>query len=225
MTWLKRKTGEDRKSPVLRHQFGTGGCHVSASGGRDVPPCPYGLCWPDRSWHGTVNPLPHENLLTALGEVAAAFVGFSLVVGVLRARSTDSPEESRSLYSMRDVAEIGLVSVFMSFSPLVIHAFGTSPETAWRVGSASFLVIGVFGAAASLRRRGGWLASFRAEPIQSIAILPLQLGAIGLMAVNALVGGPSSGARHTAAVLLALVVAGVLFVNVTFNSADNRPSA
>ena len=34
-------------------------------------------------------------------------------------------------------------------------------------------------------------------------------------------GGPSSGARHTAAILLVLAVAGVRFVNVTFNSADN----
>ena len=180
---------------------------------------------PDRSWHETVNPLPHENLLTALGEVAAAFVGFSLVVGALRARSTDSPEESRSLYSMRDVAEIGLLCVFMSFSPLVIHAFGTSPETAWRVGSASFLVIGVSAGAASFRRRGGFLSGFRTEPIQAIVTTPLFLGAFGLLSVNTLVGGPSSGARHTAAILLVLAVAGVRFVNVTFNSADNRPSA
>ena len=59
----------------------------------------------DWSWRGRLNPLPHENLLTAMGEVAAAFVGFSLVVGVLRARSTGSTKESLSRYSMRDVAE------------------------------------------------------------------------------------------------------------------------
>ena len=75
-----------------------------------------------------MNPLPHENLLIALAEVAAAFVGFSLVVGILRARSAGSAKEARGFYSMRDVAEIGLVSVFTSLLPLVIHAFGASPD-------------------------------------------------------------------------------------------------
>ena len=172
-----------------------------------------------------MTPLPHENLLTTMGEVAAAFVGFSLVVGVLRARSTGSMDEARRVYSMRDVAEIGLHAVFMSFLPLVIHAFGASPDTTWRVGSASFLAIGVLRAGVSTRRRGGYLKSFRAEPIQFLVLLPLQLGVIGLILVNILAGGPSSGPRYVAAVLLALSAAGVLFVNATFNSARDRPDA
>ena len=172
-----------------------------------------------------MTPLPHENLLTAMGEVAAAFVGFSLVVSVLRARSNGSSEETRRVYSMRDVAEIGLHAVLMSFLPLVVHAFGASPDTTWRVGSASFLAVAVLSAGASLRRRGGYLATFRAEPILSVVLLPLQLGTIGLMLVNILAGGPSSGPRYVAAVLLALATAGGLFVNATFNSAEDRPDA
>ena len=58
----------------------------------------------------------------------------------------------------------------------------------------------------------------------SILILPLQLGALGFMGVNLLAGGPASGARYIAGVLMALAVAGVLFVNATFNS-ETRPSA
>ena len=172
-----------------------------------------------------MNPLPHENLLIVLGEVAAAFVGFSLVVGVLRARSAGSAEEGRGLYSMRDVAEIGLISVFTSLLPLVIHAFGANPEATWRIGSASFLAFWVLGASASFRRRGGWLVGLRTEPIQTAMTLPFQLGAVGLMLVNLLAGGPGSGARYVAAVLLALAVAGVLFVNATFNNARDRPDA
>ncbi len=179
---------------------------------------------PDRRWRRQLNPLPHENLLTAMGEVAAAFVGFSLVVGVLRARSSASAEESRKLHSMRDVAEIGLVAVAMSFLPLVIHAFGASPDTTWRVGSASFLVLGLLSAGASFRRRSG-LDYFRSEPIQAVFVLPLQLGAISLMSINLLAGGPSSGPRYVAAVLLALSAAGVLFVNATFQSGRDRPDA
>ncbi len=102
-----------------------------------------------------MNPLPLENLLIVLAEVAAAFVGFSLVVGVLRARSAGSAKEAWGFYSMRDVAEIGLVSVFTSILPLVIHAFGANPEATWRIGSASFLAFGVLSASASLWRRGG----------------------------------------------------------------------
>jgi len=172
-----------------------------------------------------LDPLPQESLLTALGEVAAAFVGFSLVVTVLRARSTGSTEETRRLLSMRDVAEIGLAAVFMSFLPLVIHAFGESPDTTWRIGSASFLALAVLSAGASLWRRGGWLAGVRSEPIQTVMILPLQLGALGLMLVNLLAGGPHSGARYITAVLMALAVGGVLFVNATFSNTADRPAA
>ncbi len=172
-----------------------------------------------------MNPLPHENLLTAMGEVGAAFVGFSLVVGVLRARYAGSTKEALSRYSMRDVAEIGLAGVFMSFLPLVIHAFGASPETTWRVGSTSCLAVSLFCAGASSWRRGSWLEGFRSEPIQTVLVTPLQLVIIGLLLVNILAGGPSSGARYVMAVLLALAVAGVLFVNATFNSTEDRPGA
>ena len=172
-----------------------------------------------------MTPLPHENLLTVMGEVAAAFVGFSLVVSVLRARSNGSLEETRRCYSMRDVAEIGLVSVFTSLLPLVIHAFGASPDATWRIGSASFLALGSLAASASLWRRGGWLVLLRSEPFQTVLLLPLQMGALGLMLVNLLAGGPGSGGRYVAAVLLALAASGVLFVNATFNNARDRPDA
>ena len=153
-----------------------------------------------------------------MGEVAAAFVGFSLVVSMLRQRSSPSAEETRRLYSMRDVAEIGLVSVAASFLPLIIHAFGANPETTWRVGSATFLAIIVVAGGAAFWRRGSWIEGARAEPLQTLLILPLQVVGIGLVLVNVLVGGPSSGARYIAAVLMALSTAGVLFVNSTFNS-------
>ncbi len=172
-----------------------------------------------------MTPLPHENLLTVMGEVAAAFVGFSLVVSALRARSNDSLDETRRFHSMRDVAEIGLVCVFASLLPLVIHAFVASPEAIWRIGSASFLALGVPSAGASFWRRGGLLVSLRAEPIQTAIRMPPLLGAVGLMLVNLFAGGPGSGARYVAAVLLSLAVGGVVFVHATFNTAKDRPDA
>ena len=77
----------------------------------------------------------------------------------------------------------------------------------------------------SFLRRGRWIDGFRAEPLQTILVTPLQLAGVGLMSINLLLGGPSSGARHVAAILSALAVGGVLFVNATFKSSEDRPGA
>jgi hypothetical protein len=45
------------------------------------------------------------------------------------------------------------------------------------------------------------------------------------MLVNLFAGGPGSGARYVAAVLLALAGGGVLFVNATFNNVRDRSDA
>ncbi len=172
-----------------------------------------------------MTPLPHESLLTVMGEVAAAFVGFSLVVSALRARSNDSLDETRRFYSMREVAEIGLVCVFASFLPLVIHAFGASPDAIWRIGSATFLALVVLSGSGSFWRRGGLLVTIRSEPIIAAIILPTLFVLYGLLLVNLFAGGPGSGARYVAALLLSLVVSGVIFVNATFNTARDRPDA
>ena len=172
-----------------------------------------------------MTPLPHENLLTVMGEVAAAFVGFSLVVSALRARSNDSLDETRRFYSMRDVAEIGLVCVFASLLPLVIHAFGASPDAIWRIGSATLLALAVLSGSSSFWRRGGLLVTLRSEPILAAIIVPTLFGFYGLLLVNLFAGGPGSGARYVAAVLLSFALSGVIFVNASFNTARDRPDA
>jgi hypothetical protein len=168
-----------------------------------------------------LNPLPQENLLSALGEVSAAFVGFSLVVGILRDRSSDTTEDDRSVSPMRDVAEIGLTAVGASFLPLVINDFGASPETTWRLASATVFVAGIVGAGFSIRRQRA--AILRDSRYALIGIL--NLGSFGLLLSNVLVVGPTSGARYSAVVLLVLTVAGVLFVSTTFRRSRNPPVA
>ena len=168
-----------------------------------------------------MSPLPHENLLTALGEVAAAFVGFSLVVGILRERSSSPAKEIPGVYSMRDVAEIGLTAVGASFLPLVIHGFGASPETTWRLASGALFVVGVVAVGFSVRRQG--FVNLRDFKYALIGIL--NLGSFGLLLSNVLMVGPTSGARYSAVVLLALTVAGVLFVSTTFWKSGNPPAA
>jgi len=72
--------------------------------------------------------LPHENLLTTTCGVAAAFVGFSLVVSLLRPVLSG---DRWQILAIRNVAEIGLI-VIGSFLPLVIHAYGWSRDHTWR---------------------------------------------------------------------------------------------
>ena len=173
-----------------------------------------------------MTPLPHENLLTALGEVSAAFVGFSLVVGILRSRSASSAKEARRFYATREVAENGLLAVGAAFLPLAIHAYGATIDTTWRLASAGFLffwglVLGVH----MWRRRGVAREGFRTEPIQTALFTVLIAGVAGLLMVNILVGGDSSGARYVTAVLLFLAIVGLLFVYATFSDSENSSSA
>ena len=173
-----------------------------------------------------MTPLPHTDLLTALGEVAAAFVGFSLVVAVLRARPAGSVKEIRRFYSMRDVAEIGLLVVGGAFLPLIIHAFGTSPQTAWRLASATLFVAGGLSLASSLwRQRRIGRQVVREAPILAVMIAVLNLASFSLLLSNIFVGGATSGARYTATVFMALAIAGVTFVHTTFSDWSNESAA
>ena len=107
--------------------------------------------------------------------------------------------------------------------------FGTYPTTMTALAGLALLSSGSTTTrgpyAPNIRKAVDYmLAGARAEPIQTIILVPLQLGAIGMMATNLLAGGPASGARYVAAVLMGLAVGGVLFVNATFNSGE-RPDA
>ena len=172
-------------------------------------------------------PLPYENLLIGLAEVAAAFVGFSLVIEVLRAEATDLPREAQRLYSMRDVAEVGLIAAGAAFLPLVIHSFEAGHGTVWRLGSGILFVVAGASALFSFARHGaasprGLLGELRASPVRSGLIQSLNLGSFGLLLSNVVAPGATSGARYIAAVLGALAVAGIIFVTETFS---DRPAA
>jgi hypothetical protein len=159
----------------------------------------------------------HASLTLPGAQVEAAFVSFSLVVGARRPQSLSSTE-IRQLYSMRDVAVIGLAAVAGSFLPLAIRAFGVDSEVTWRLASAFILALGGLGLGSSLwrGRRFMW-DEVRTEPIQTAVVAALNVAAFGLILTNIIAGGPASGARYVAAVLLTLAVAGLLFVSATFS--------
>ena len=127
---------------------------------------------------------------------------------------------------MRDVASIGLQAVGGSFLPLVIHAYGASPDVTWRIGSAAFLVLSGLGIGQAVRSRLQHLDSyeFQSEPIRNAVLVTLNVGGAGLLLFNVLLGGLGSGARYVTAVLLVLAVAGLQFLAAAFRTPPDPPS-
>jgi hypothetical protein len=162
-------------------------------------------------------PLPHADLLTTIAEVSAAFVGFSLVVGVLRSRGPGSVER---FLASRDVAEIGLIAVAAAFLPMALYAHGWGLEVCWRVASLGLSAawLGSLGVAVRRRMREGV-----ATPGPALVGVLLTLGVVGngLLLANTFAPGPGSGARYITALLVFLVLAGILFIIATFTDADD----
>ncbi len=158
--------------------------------------------------------------------MSAAFVGFSLVVGIISSRSPESLPESLRLLSVREVAEIGLLAVAASFLPLVVHGFGIGVEATWRVSSGSFIALGSLAFLPSLvrRRRVGWEGQ-RAQPLQGVVVTALNIGFIVLLAANVVSPSAVSGARYVLATVLLLAIAGVLFIGATFGERLGPPAA
>ncbi len=163
-------------------------------------------------------PLPHESLLTTLGEVSAAFVGFSLVVGILSSRGSETSSQDRNFFSTRDVAELGLLAIAASFLPLTIHAYFVAADAVWQMASAGLLLLWGLGLGASVWRQRGIL---RKVSVARLAlILGCNLAGLGLLIANLFMRGGSSGGRYVTAVLLLLVLAGLQFVSATFDGSS-----
>lgn len=166
-----------------------------------------------------LDPLPHENLLSTLGEVAAAFVGFSIVAGLLRSGSI------RRFHSMRDVAQIGLQAVAASFLPLAIHAYGASPALTWRTASAAFLALWATGLGFAIKGRlSRDPDEFRVKRVRIAINGALNVTGGGLLLFNIALAGPGSGARYASAVLLLLAIAGIQFLDAAFGTPPDSPA-
>lgn len=81
-----------------------------------------------------MTPLAHEALLSTLAERNIAVVGFSMVAGILR---TESLDDEIRLFTLRDVAELGLLIAVMCVFPLVVYAFDTLVASTWRFSSGA----------------------------------------------------------------------------------------
>jgi len=153
-----------------------------------------------------------QDVLTSLGEVAAAFAGFSGVVSALGARSiTDLPTPHRFRFANLLVVSVG--AAIFAFLPAVLEQFATGSSAVWALSSALLaLFTGVLLFArwrAGLRLTKGSLNRWMATSWVGV------LSAVSLLQLAALTGWPSarSGAAYVAGVFGLLLLSGLQFIS------------
>ena len=159
-----------------------------------------------------MEPSDVTDLLHTLAEVSIAFVGFSTIVAALQSGG----DAAFKVYSIRDVAIVGLVVLGACVLPLVLGTFGVGHETLWRVASLALSVGWITSAVWGIR-------SYSRNVESSIRPKYLIVGPItGLIAnpllwYNAALPGPSAGPIYGLAVILPLVFASVSFIAAAFH--------
>jgi hypothetical protein len=161
-----------------------------------------------------VDLLPHSDLLTTLAEVAATFVGFSMIAGVIR---PESESEKRRFFRFRHVAEAAVACVGVALLPILIHAFGWDSDQSFLYASIICLIPAVIAPIASWREVGV-LSTFRAEPVRTIMTLLLNVCMASLLVINVVAPGPYSAARYIVVLTMLLMTTGLIFIGATFTT-------
>jgi hypothetical protein len=164
--------------------------------------------------------LAQQELLHTVAEVSAAFVGFSLVVGLF----SDTSSESYRFYALRDVAIVSLFCLGGALIPSVIHGFDVGTEPTWRLASGAFSVAWI---AAAL-----WgIATFRravpaSQPPRYLWFGPVSaiLGNL-LLVWNAVFLTRGGSPLYVTALMLLLVFAALSFVAAVFHGRSPGSSA
>jgi hypothetical protein len=169
-------------------------------------------------------PLPEQEILSTLSEIGIAIVGFSVVADLLRSRSSTDVVR---LYTLRDVAEIGLMCAVLSTFPSVLHGFGVPVDSTWRIAGGVALGWAIAGITGSVRRRGpGTVLPTVKRHWLAATIVYLMIGiSLVLSLTNLLSPGPLSGARHVAWALALLAQAGTMFIFSVFHLPNESPAA
>jgi hypothetical protein len=147
-----------------------------------------------------------------LAEVAAAFVGFSLVGSILRTTAG-----SERFLMMRDVAQVSLVAVAGSLAPYVVFLFDVEGDSLWRAASGALLLAWIVGGATAQRRHGLTNVTRRAPRLFVFGSLA-HLAGVGLLIWSVFLGGSLTGARYMLALLILLTMAGSMFIWATFQA-------
>jgi hypothetical protein len=169
--------------------------------------------------------MEHQDYLLTIAEVAATFVGFSMVVGVIRPDMRSGGLRRSTMY---DVALIGFFVVGGALVPYALSAHQLSPSTVWRIASLGLLVVWVLAYLAALHRfQRAHGAAFLAPMwgrVLAIANPLVVLVGNGMLLWNVVSPDSSAGARYLVALLGLLLIAAYLFLNAVFGDSDaERP--
>jgi hypothetical protein len=166
--------------------------------------------------------LAHTDLFALMAEVSAAFVGFSLVIGLLQ---PSHPGAAVRLNIMRAVAELAMISGGGAILVLILHEFGMSSEAVWRCAS---LVVGLVWFALhsfAVRRLKSAGASWYTLKIVRLGPV-LAFSGMLMMLWNVILPSENSSARYLATLFLALIGSAFLFIVATFRfGPDEEPPA
>jgi hypothetical protein len=157
--------------------------------------------------------MEHHDVLLTLGEIAAAFVGFSTIVVVFRSNRSELQR-----LRLRGVAEIGIAVLVGSFVPLFLIGFGLSGSGVWRVSSLVFAPIALTGWILWARKvsAAGYTPAFGRPPLAPDIIANV----VGQILLWSNVVRPSDGAsaRYAMALMAFLLIAAMSFVASAFGS-------
>jgi hypothetical protein len=165
--------------------------------------------------------------LISLGQVAAAFAGFSGIVAALGARSV-SDLHAATRFRFSNLLVMTVAASLFAFVPIVLGVADLESSTIWALSSVLFGVftLGHMGLNRSALRRvraqnptllRPWMA------VVSVSILAL----ISLALFANAVGWPfgRSGLPYVCSVFGLLVLSGVQFILLALDSASNEPPA
>jgi hypothetical protein len=165
--------------------------------------------------------IEHASVVELVAEVAATFVGFSLVIGLLQPHD---PSASRRRQSMRSVAELGLIAAGGAMLALALDTFGLDPEDVWRAASIVTALLWVaLHIVASRRFKTAGSQITRTRFLRIAASLAF-IG-MGLLLWNAMIPDAYSGSRYIASLMLALTVSAFLFLLETFGDTNDQNAA
>ncbi len=165
-------------------------------------------------------PVAHQDYLLTIAEVAAAFVGFSMVVGVLAQGASES--QARRMF-VRDVAEIGFYALGGALAPYALWSLGIPTGLVWRVSSLGLLSVWVVGFFLAMRRFSR-VGTFRNNPLVGRVARFVNPALVflgnGLLAWNVISPGPPASGRYIMALLTLLLLSAFMFVRGAFERED-----
>ena len=164
--------------------------------------------------------MEQRDLLLTLGEIAAAFVGFSTIVVVFRSNRSELHR-----LRLRGVAEIGIAVLVGAFVPLFVNGFGLAGPGVWRISSLVFAPVALTGWIVWARTvsRAGYRPAFGDAPIAPDVVANV-LGQI-LLWWNVITPSGAAPTRYVTAMLAFLLIAAMSFVASAFGGAAEDEGA